>query len=187
MKAYYIILKHEKRCIAEGILKIKNLICSGGGHHVWSFCNHELFNYLSGHDNVSPLERYRACHVSHDWSGDHARNLPMGRRRRQLSHSPTILQHGDWVGEGPLVLLLSLLLAYRRRLHHSDRWNSHNKGGLEDVWSRSILFIDIWKTRARLIILCNFTGQHKVADLLSDNGQTGHSFWGRTEPKGAKW
>ena len=158
MKAYYIILKHEKRCIAEGILKIKTLICSGGGHHVWSFCNHELFNYLSGHDNVSPLERYRACHVSHDWSGDHARNLPMGRRRRQLSHSPTILQYGDWVGEGPLVLLLSLLLAYRRRLHHSDRWNSHNKGGLEDVWSRSILFIDIWKTRARLIILCDFTG-----------------------------
>jgi hypothetical protein len=34
MKAYYIILKHEKRCIAEGILKIKTLICSGGGHHV---------------------------------------------------------------------------------------------------------------------------------------------------------
>jgi len=34
MKAYYIILKHEKRCIAEGILKIKNLIFSGGGHHV---------------------------------------------------------------------------------------------------------------------------------------------------------
>ncbi len=27
-------LKHEKRCIAEGILKIKNLICSVGGHHV---------------------------------------------------------------------------------------------------------------------------------------------------------
>ncbi|MEA1864062.1 MAG: hypothetical protein U9N46_02510, partial [Euryarchaeota archaeon] len=30
----YIILKHGKRCIAEGILKIKNLIYSGGGHHV---------------------------------------------------------------------------------------------------------------------------------------------------------
>jgi hypothetical protein len=34
MKAYYIIPKHGKRCIAEGILNIKNLIYSGGGHHV---------------------------------------------------------------------------------------------------------------------------------------------------------
>ena len=31
MKVYYIILKHGTRCIAEGILKIKNLMCYSGG------------------------------------------------------------------------------------------------------------------------------------------------------------
>src|SRR5215468_1076313 len=56
----------------------------------------------------APMQPDSACAPGHDRTRHHARHVPLGRQRRQLSHHPALFRHHHPVGPPVLGLLPAL-------------------------------------------------------------------------------